>query len=70
MATYDRSEIITKTVRYSVPATLPYGAHPDEIAKAATAASNEAKEAGGLTLRFVPRDDEIAIEFDIECTDG
>jgi hypothetical protein len=70
MATYSRAEIVTRTVRYTIPAAPPYGAHPDEITKALTAAHHEATEKGGLTLRFVPRDDEIAIEFDIEQKDN
>jgi hypothetical protein len=72
MASYDRAEIVTKTVRYTIPAPPPLGAHPDEIVKALTAAHNECEAADKGTvsdLRFVPHDDSIAIEFDIECKD-
>jgi hypothetical protein len=67
MATYSREEVTITTVRYVVPATRPYGAHPDEITKAATAAATETREKGGTTLRFVPSDESINIEFDIEA---
>jgi hypothetical protein len=71
MATYDRSKIVVRTVRYTIPAAHPYGAHPDEITKALTAAHTEFEAAATIgPLRFVPRDDEIAIEFDIESTDS
>lgn len=66
MATYTRSERVTTTVRYHVPAAPPYGAHPDEIAMATLAATKECAEKGsvGAMLRFLPQDDEIVIEFD------
>jgi hypothetical protein len=66
VATYSREEVTITTVRYTVPASRPYGAHPDEITKAATAAATESREKGGTLLRFVPNDDTINIEFDIE----
>lgn len=67
MATYSREEVTITTVRYTVPAMRPYGAHPDEITKAATAAATESRDKGGTLLRFVPSDESINIEFDIEA---
>lgn len=67
MATYSREEVTITTVRYTVPAARPYGAHPDEITKAATAAATESRDKGGTLLRFVPSDESINIEFDIEA---
>lgn len=62
MATYSRREVTVTTVEYAIPATPPWGAHCDEIAKAMTAARAEIGDQAAIWVH--PRDDEIVIRFE------
>lgn len=75
VATYTTETTLTRTRRWIVPATAPWGAAAAEIAKAWEAASSAYLEAHGLpadtvladdALRFMPSDEAIVISFTVE----
>jgi len=72
MATWGRSEKVTRTVRYHIPANGPWGAPWNQVAGALNAAVREytvSHRAEGEppddAIRLHAHDDEIVIEFEI-----
>lgn len=71
MATYSQEKLTRTVIRYTVPASRPWGANEQDIFMAFQAAKNQhaeiEKENPTVSMvRFLPSDEDIIIEFDYE----